>query len=105
MFLKILIDYGLCLDSITLQEVFTCRFNFLLWARGSVALYPGLRICVGGLRDYYWFLNGTSFSKVIVFVLYVDKQAKFTVTNHTIFDSGVYDTVMGVNTYTTIINV
>ena len=48
----------------------------------------------------YWFHNGNSPYNFIPFVPNFDKQAKLTVTNPTIFDSGVYETVMGVNTYT-----
>ena len=56
-------------------------------------------VVVDYLRDY-WFQNGNSLSKTIVFVPHVDKQAKFTVTNPTIFDNGVYETQMRVNTHT-----
>ena len=56
-------------------------------------------VVVDYLRDY-WFHNGKSFSKTITFVPHFDKQAKFTVANPTILDSGVYETVMRVNTHT-----
>ena len=57
-------------------------------------------VVVDYLRDY-WFQNGNRLYKSIpYFVSHVDKQAKFTVTNPTIFDSGVYETVMRMNTYT-----
>ena len=49
----------------------------------------------------YWFHNGKWLYKSIPhFVSHFDKQAKFTVTNPTIFDSGVYETQMIVYTYT-----
>ena len=57
-------------------------------------------VVVDYLRDY-WFHNGKSLSETIHhFVPHFDKQAKFTVTNPTIYDSGVYETVMRVNTHT-----
>ena len=56
-------------------------------------------VVVDYLHDY-WFQNGKSLSKTIHFVPHIDKQAKLTVANPTIFDSGVYETVMRVNTYT-----
>ena len=51
------------------------------------------------LHDY-WFHNGNSLSNTNYFVPHFDKQAKLTVTNPTIFDSGVYETQMRVYTYT-----
>ena len=56
-------------------------------------------VVVDYLRDY-WFHNGNSLYNFIPFVPNFDKQAKLTVTNPTIFDSGVYETQMKVYTYT-----